>query len=293
MNTAIDIMRGVSEVMAKHHKVHILDEALTSCVLLSQRYIPSRQLPDKSVSLLDTACARVNLSQNAKPALIEASEKSIESWQKELAICKSEVIHSERMVELNALIEKESSKLEGIKEKWQKELDIVNKIHAYHGQQNKSPEELEKLRTELEFVQQGTPMVFETVNEAVIASIVSDWTGIPVGKMKKQNISQVLELEEQLAERVRGQELALKAIAQSMRVSAAKLMDPNKPRGVFMLAGPSGVGKTETALALAETLYGSKRNVITINMSEFKEEHKVSLLMGSPPGYIGYGEEAF
>lgn len=182
VNTAIDIMRGVSEVMAKHHKVHILDEALTSCVLLSQRYIPSRQLPDKSVSLLDTACARVNLSQNAKPALIEASEKSIESWQKELAICKSEVIHSERMVELNALIEKESSKLEGIKEKWQKELDIVNKIHAYHGQQNKSPEELEKLRTELEFVQQGTPMVFETVNEAVIASIVSDWTGIPVGK---------------------------------------------------------------------------------------------------------------
>lgn len=290
VNTAIDIMRGVSEVMAKHHKVHILDEALTSSVLLSQRYIPSRQLPDKSVSLLDTACARVNLSQNAKPALIEASEKSIESWQKELAICEMEATHEERIAELKALIEQEQKTLQGLNEKWQAELAIVKKIHAYHEQEDKKPEQLEKLRAELVFVQQGSPMVFETVNEAVIAAIVSDWTGIPVGKMKKQNINQVLELEEQLTERVRGQDLALKSIAQSMRVSAAKLMDPNKPRGVFMLAGPSGVGKTETALALAETLYGSERNVITINMSEFKEEHKVSLLMGSPPGYIGYGE---
>ncbi|AUD77836.1 type VI secretion system ATPase TssH [Kangiella profundi] len=290
VNTAIDIMRGVSEVMAKHHKVHILDEALTSSVLLSQRYIPSRQLPDKSVSLLDTACARVNLSQNAKPALIEASEKSIESWQKELAICEMEATHEERIAELKALIEQEQKTLQGLNEKWQAELAIVKKIHAYHEQEDKKPEQLEKLRAELVFVQQGSPMVFETVNEAVIAAIVSDWTGIPVGKMKKQNINQVLELEEQLTERVRGQDLALKSIAQSMRVSAAKLMDPNKPRGVFILAGPSGVGKTETALALAETLYGSERNVITINMSEFKEEHKVSLLMGSPPGYIGYGE---
>lgn len=290
VNTAIDIMRGVSEVMAKHHKVHILDEALTSSVLLSQRYIPSRQLPDKSVSLLDTACARVNLSQNAKPALIEASEKSIESWQKELAICEMEATHEERIAELKALIEQQQKTLQGLNEKWQAELAIVKKIHAYHEQEDKKPEQLEKLRAELVFVQQGSPMVFETVNEAVIAAIVSDWTGIPVGKMKKQNINQVLELEEQLTERVRGQDLALKSIAQSMRVSAAKLMDPNKPRGVFILAGPSGVGKTETALALAETLYGSERNVITINMSEFKEEHKVSLLMGSPPGYIGYGE---
>lgn len=290
VNTAIDIMRGVSEVMAKHHKVHILDEALTSSVLLSQRYIPSRQLPDKSVSLLDTACARVNLSQNAKPALIEASEKSIESWQKELAICEMEATHEERIAELKALIEQEQKTLQGLNEKWQAELAIIKKIHAYHEQEDKKPEQLEKLRAELVFVQQGSPMVFETVNEAVIAAIVSDWTGIPVGKMKKQNINQVLELEEQLTERVRGQDLAFKSIAQSMRVSAAKLMDPNKPRGVFILAGPSGVGKTETALALAETLYGSERNVITINMSEFKEEHKVSLLMGSPPGYIGYGE---
>ncbi|MBD3654745.1 type VI secretion system ATPase TssH [Kangiella sp.] len=290
VSTAIDIMRGVSEVMAKHHKVHILDEALTSCVLLSQRYIPSRQLPDKSVSLLDTACARVNLSQNAKPAVIEASEKSVESWQKELAICEIEGTHEERVAELKALIEQEQKTLQGLNDKWQAELAIVKKIHAYHEQEEKKPGQLEKLRAELDFVQQGSPMVFETVNEAVIATIVSDWTGIPVGKMKKQNINQVLELEEQLTERVRGQDLALKAIAQSMRVSAAKLMDPNKPRGVFMLAGPSGVGKTETALALAETLYGSERNVITINMSEFKEEHKVSLLMGSPPGYIGYGE---
>lgn len=288
--TAIDIMRGVSEVMAKHHQVHILDEALTSCVLLSERYIPSRQLPDKAVSLLDTACARVNLSQNAKPALVESCEKAIESWQKELAICESEATHAARVAELKDLIEQENKALNSLVDKWQAELNVVKKIHQYHKQEEKQPEELEKLRAELEFVQQASPMVFETVNEAVIAAIVSDWTGIPVGKMKKQKINQVLELEEQLTERVRGQEQALKSIAQSMRVSAAKLMDPNKPRGVFMLAGPSGVGKTETALALAETLYGSERNVITINMSEFKEEHKVSLLMGSPPGYIGYGE---
>lgn len=290
VNTAIDIMRGVSEVMATHHQVHILDEALTSCVLLSERYIPSRQLPDKAVSLLDTACARVNLSQNAKPALVEASEKTIESWQKELAICESEATHTQRVAELKDLIAQENNNLQSLKEKWQAELNIVKKIHDYHQQEEKQPEELEKLRAELEFVQQANPMVFETVNEAVIAAIVSDWTGIPVGKMKKDKINQVLELEEQLTARVRGQEQAIRSIAQSMRVSAAKLMDPNKPRGVFMLAGPSGVGKTETALALAETLYGSERNVITINMSEFKEEHKVSLLMGSPPGYIGYGE---
>lgn len=290
VETAIDIMRGLSKLMAGHHKVVILDEALSSCVHLSQRYITARQLPDKAVSLLDTACARVNLSQHAKPAVIEASEKKIESWQNELAICEREATNEDRITELGGLIEKENTQLEQLTGQWQTELDLVKKIHTCHEAEEETPDELGRLRAELEFVQQATPMVYETVNEAVIASIVSDWTGIPVGKMKKQKINQVIELEQQLAERVRGQDMAIKAIAQSMRVSAAKLMDPNKPRGVFMLAGPSGVGKTETALALAETLYGSERNVITINMSEFKEEHKVSLLMGSPPGYIGYGE---
>lgn len=290
VDTAIDIMRGLSKVMADHHKVVILDEALSSCVHLSQRYITARQLPDKAVSLLDTACARVNLSQHAKPAVIEASEKQIESWQNELAICEREATNEDRITELRELIKKENAQLEQLTGQWQTELDLVKKIHACHEAEEKAPDELDRLRAELEFVQQATPMVYETVNEAVIASIVSDWTGIPVGKMKKQKINQVIELEQQLTERVRGQDMAIKAIAQSMRVSAAKLMDPNKPRGVFMLAGPSGVGKTETALALAEMLYGSERNVITINMSEFKEEHKVSLLMGSPPGYIGYGE---
>jgi len=289
VETAIDIMRGLSKVMADHHKVVILDEALSSCVHLSQRYITARQLPDKAVSLLDTACARVNLSQHAKPAVIEASEKKIQSWQNELAICEREATNEDRITELRELIEREYKQLEQLTGQWQTELDLVKKIHGCH-QIEEVPDELDRLRVELEFVQQATPMVYETVNESVIASIVSDWTGIPVGKMKKQKINQVIELEQQLTERVRGQDMAVKAIAQSMRVSAAKLMDPNKPRGVFMLAGPSGVGKTETALALAETLYGSERNVITINMSEFKEEHKVSLLMGSPPGYIGYGE---
>lgn len=288
--TAIDIMRGLSEVMAKHHTVTILDEALSSCVHLSQRYITARQLPDKAVSLLDTACARVNLSQHAKPAVIEASEKQLESWQKELSICELEATDKARIDELNLLIAEQKVRHEELLSKWQSELEIVEKLQQAQEAEQKSDEEIQRLKAELEFVQQGQPMVYETVNEAVIAAVVSDWTGIPVGKMKKQKIHQVLELEQQLTERVRGQDLAIKAIAKSMQVSAAKLMDPNKPRGVFMLAGPSGVGKTETALALAETLYGSERNVITINMSEFKEEHKVSLLMGSPPGYIGYGE---
>jgi type VI secretion system protein VasG len=317
--TAVAIMRGLTDVMEGHHKVRILDEALVDSVKLSQRYIAGRQLPDKSVSLLDTACARVNLSQNSKPRQVEQLEKKLEEIVREVSILEKEAeqdeTHQERLVELESQQSELDQELESVEERWQQERALVEKINqlmARHIDATAETEEeeaddtdyevdtevsgddliseLAKLRVELEQLQGESPMVYPEVDSRVIAEVVSDWTGIPVGKMQKSSIGVSLNLEETLRKRVVGQDSALKGIAKAMKTSSAKLMDPSKPLGVFLLAGPSGVGKTETALALAEQMYGSEQNMTVINMSEFKEEHKVSLLMGSPPGYVGYGE---
>jgi len=319
---AINMMRAISEMLQHHHRVRILDEAIVDSVHLSSRYIPARQLPDKSVSLLDTACARVALSQSSTPAAIENTRRLITQCEKTIASLGKENASSGNYEEKIAQLLEEKAILEpqlvSQEEQWQKEKEKVQEIHAlqqkieddYLTRNIKSdkakPEDASKLlsteelattkaslhtlREELTALQGENPMIQGDVNSQAIAEVVANWTGIPVGKMMSNEIKAVLDLKNVLSERIIGQPHALEAIAQCIRTSRAGLTDPRKPIGVFFMVGSSGVGKTETALALTDILYGGEQNITTINMSEFKEEHKVSMLLGSPPGYVGYGE---
>lgn len=306
---AIEIMRGLAKVMEAHHKVRVEDDALIESVRLSSRYLAGRQLPDKSVSLLDTACARVSLSQSATPAAIDDARRSIVRLEtEERALAREDVIdgrHKDRIAEIEAHIKLEQDRLEALEVRWKRELELVDSVksttarleaHA-HGAEELASEDLAATRSELEAaseelqgLQVEDALVHPAVNGQAIAEVLASWTGIPLGRMVSDEIKTVLQLKDRLEERVVGQSHALDAIAQAIRTSRANLTDPNRPVGVFMLAGTSGVGKTETAIALAEELFGGEQNMTVINMSEFKEEHKVSLLMGSPPGYVGYGE---
>ena len=319
---AINMMRAISEMLQNHHRVRIIDEAIVDSVRLSSRYITARQLPDKSVSLLDTACARVALSQSATPAAIEDTRRRITQCEATIQSLGRENASlgncEERIAQLIA--EKDSLQTHLVEQEaqWHKEAEKVKEIHGLQKQieddfhaRNLSPEKakdpkapqalsdedlakvkesLHKLREELAELQGETPMIQVNVNSQAIAEVVANWTGIPVGKMVSNEIKAVLELQNVMGDRVIGQPHALEAIAQSIRTSRAGLTDPRKPIGVFFMVGSSGVGKTETALALADILYGGEQNITVINMSEFKEEHKVSMLLGSPPGYVGYGE---
>ncbi len=323
---AIEMMRGLVETLEAHHNVRILDEAVVDSVRLSHRYISGRQLPDKSVSLLDTACARVGMSQSATPADIEDRRRRIEQIDVEEEILGRELATGgEHEKTLTALSEEKAeveSELAALEERWGQERDLIGQIRdlrltleSAHGNDNdvvegdaadgdaaessegpseedlaKARSELDALSSQLEEIQGESPLMNVCVDGNAVAQIVANWTGIPVGRMVSNEIRAVLDLKERMEERIIGQSHALDAIAQAMRTSRAKLTDPRKPIGVFMMVGSSGVGKTETALTLAELLYGGEQNVTVINMSEFKEEHKVSLLMGSPPGYVGYGE---
>ncbi len=331
---AILMMRGVASSLEKHHRVQILDEALEAAVRLSHRYIPARQLPDKSVSLLDTAAARVAISQHAVPAEIDDCRRKIASLNTEL-----EIIGREKSVGIDTKSREqtaresllaEQTRLVGLEQRWNEEKKLVEKILAIRGklredfskvegtssaveksvdqaaqaavssheiprtlsdaERQKLLDGLTNLQKQLADLQGENPLILPTVDEQAVASVVADWTGIPVGRMVKNEIEAVLKLSDNLNRRVIGQRHALEMIARRIETSRAKLDNPNKPIGVFMLAGPSGVGKTETALALAEALYGGEQNVITINMSEFQEAHTVSTLKGAPPGYVGYGE---
>ncbi|TQV80451.1 type VI secretion system ATPase TssH [Denitrobaculum tricleocarpae] len=318
---AIEMMRGLVDTLEKHHGVRILDEAVIDAVRLSHRYIPGRQLPDKSVSLLDTACARVNMSQAAVPPEIEDRRRRLEQLDVESGILEREAAtggaHSAKLTEIAEQKEKVGDELAELEERWAKERDLIGRIrdlrdklegaHAGNGEEEQDPDgeaqepaseedmkawlaELAELNSQLDEMQGEAPLLQVCVDGQAVASVVATWTGIPVGRMVSNEIRQVLNIKEDLEKRIIGQSHALDAIAQAMRTSRAKLTDPRKPIGVFLFCGTSGVGKTETALSLAELLYGGEQNVTTINMSEFKEEHKVSTLMGSPPGYVGYGE---
>ena len=338
---AINMMRAISVMLQKHHGVRILDEAIVDSVKLSSRYITSRQLPDKSVSLLDTACARVSLTQSATPVEIEDTSRRIEQIKTNINLLKRENAIlgncNENILNLENELIALSEKLEIQQEQWNIEKDIVKKIHALQNRidthslskhctkqvststtnpssQNESsgqkPEqnslssaaragstsdnnnqsEILELIDELTIAQGENPMIRINVDSQAIAEVVANWTGIPIGKMVSDEIQTVLNLKNIMAERIIGQPHALEAIAQNIRTSRSGLTDPGKPVGVFFMVGSSGIGKTETALALADILYGGEQNVTTINMSEFKEEHKVSMLLGSPPGYVGYGE---
>ncbi|MCO6510976.1 MAG: type VI secretion system ATPase TssH [Aridibacter famidurans] len=346
VETAVGMMRAIAGKMEEHHNVRILDEAVVDCVKLSHRYITGRQLPDKSVSVLDTACAKVAIGQGATPAAIEDATKRMDHLVREIDSLEREQVtgadHSERLGELNAEKDEVTAKLEKLNEQWEKEKGLTDKIRNIRiklemsrlgGNGSSAPAveteegsesaaaavaqdtsgsestgaaaapetgapvdtdalkaELQKLTAELKEIQGESPLMSPVVDSQAIAEIISGWTGIPVGKMVADEINAILELEKTLSERVLGQDHALAVIAERVKTSRAGLTDPKRPIGVFLLVGTSGVGKTETALALADTLYGGERNLISINMSEYQEAHTVSSLKGSPPGYVGYGE---
>jgi type VI secretion system protein VasG len=310
---AAAMLRGLVATLEKHHGVRILDEAVLDAVKLSARFIPSRQLPDKAVSLLDTACARVSMSQAAVPAAVEDRSRRIALIDTEMTAIGRESAtgtdHAARKATLEAERQTVQAELEALNAQWSQEKELVAAIRDLRDRAEAAAIELlpagspppaedaqalkqslaENLAT-LRRLQGEEPLVHPVVDGQAVAEVVATWTGIPVGRMVGDEIKTVLALKDRLMERVVGQDHALDAIAQAIRTSRAGLTDPRKPIGVFMMAGTSGVGKTETALAVAELLYGGEQNLTVINMSEFKEEHKVSLLMGSPPGYVGYGE---
>ena len=331
---AILMMRGVASTMEKHHKVQILDEALEAAVKLSHRYIPARQLPDKSVSLLDTACARVAVSLHATPAEVDDSRKRIEALETELGIIGREkaigVDIGVRETEANELLTAERVRLAALDQRWVEEKALVDELLALRAklrsgvkpvegtgsrleaaaeaeaqaeglttsdvavaketQRQADLAQLRVVQDRLATLQGETPLILPTVDYQAVAAVVGDWTGIPVGRMARNEIETILKVADALGKRVIGQDHAMEMIAKRIQTSRAGLDNPSKPIGVFMLAGTSGVGKTETALALAEALYGGEQNLITINMSEYQEAHTVSTLKGAPPGYIGYGE---
>jgi type VI secretion system protein VasG len=334
---AVRMIRGLVDTLEGHHGVSVLDEAVVESVRLSNRYISGRQLPDKAVSLIDTAAARVAIGHAATPPAVEDCQRQIDAIATTLGILRREeetgASHADRIKELEseraALMERHAA----LKSRWEQESKIVAEIRDIRKQlapgtgapgtgvvsaapgtgvvsaaetspvpapETAAPApapdrsllrtRLKELETSLAQIQGEEPLLQPCVDGQAVAAVVASWTGIPVGKMLSDEIRGVLELKERLEERVVGQSHALDQIAQRIRTSRAGLTDPKRPIGVFMLAGTSGVGKTETALAIADLLYGGEQNMTIINMSEFKEEHKVSLLMGSPPGYVGYGE---
>ena len=342
---AILMLRGVASILEKHHRVALLDEAIEAAVRLAHRYIPARQLPDKAVSLLDTACARVAVSQHATPPALEDSQRRLEGLQIEREIIGREeaigIDTAERRKRTARAIDEEQTRLALLQARHVEEKAVVDrilelrttlrapvvprpapgepaKIEASPGEPAKGEAaagelgsgaaererepglsaaerqallaELAPLQTQLAALQGDAPLILPTVDAQAVASVVQDWTGVPVGRMVKNEVEAVLRLADTLNQRVIGQKHALEMIARRVQTSRARLDNPGKPIGVFMLCGTSGVGKTETALALAESLYGGEQNVITINMSEFQEAHTVSTLKGAPPGYVGYGE---
>ena len=302
---AVAMLRGLIGTLEKHHKVRILDEALVEAVRLSHRYIPARQLPDKAVSLLDTACARVNMSLTSIPAPVEDLRRSIDLDGSALEILRREMVtggaHESAVAELEQRRTEAGEKLAALEQRWEAEKGLVGQIQTLRGSLEAPGEANEEqiaawkkdltLKTlELRELQGESALLQPVVDGQAVAEVVATWTGIPVGRMVSNEIRTVLTLDDKLRDRIIGQDQALVAIAEAVRTSRAKLADQRKPIGVFLMVGTSGVGKTETALALSELLYGGEQNMTVINMSEFKEEHKISMLLGSPPGYVGYGE---
>jgi len=316
------MLRGIVSSLEKHHNVRILDEAVRSATKFSHRYLAGRQLPDKAVSVMDTACARLSLGQNATPPAIEDAMRQVDDLDVQQRVLEREtavgVDHSERLVNIAKQKMEVAARLKTLEERRDKELSLVTRIRDIRTQLEAAVApvaaqsaatsaasgtaaqpatdatalraELEKLNAELDALQGDSPLMRVCVDTQIVGEVISAWTGIPVGKMQQDEINTVLHLKDLMAVRVIGQNHALEAIAQRISTNRAGMDDPVKPVGVFMLVGPSGVGKTETALALADFLYGGERNLITINMSEFQEAHTVSSLKGAPPGYVGYGE---
>ncbi|WP_426400801.1 type VI secretion system ATPase TssH (plasmid) [Ralstonia sp. R-29] len=307
-DAALTMLRGLATKLEQHHRVLVLGEALDAAVSLSHRYIPARQLPDKAISLLDTACARVAVSQHSVPAPIEDSRRRIASLQVERTMvereCSIGLGDTSRLASLDTEIAQETTVLGELESRWQAErealsaivarrtelLDAVSRQAMEASERAAAQAQLDAALRELRALQGETPLVLPAVDAHAVAAVVADWTGIPVGRMVRNETQAVLRLADTLGERVIGQHHAIQMIAERIQIARARLDNPVKPHGVFLLCGPSGVGKTETALALADVLYGGEHNAITINMSEFQEAHTVSTLKGAPPGYVGYGQ---
>jgi type VI secretion system protein VasG len=297
--TACAMLRAMAPLMEKHFNVRVYDDAITEAVRLSHRYISARQLPDKAISVLDTACAKVALGQNATPAAVESCTRQLERLDAQIAALVREESaggnHADKLAQLRkerAAAQDEQKRQQG---RWEKEQALTVEIKRLRasleaGENQDDSPSLRALIEELRTLQGEEPLVPVQVDGHTIAEIVASWTGIPLGRMVKDEIRTVMGLKAMLDERILGQSHASAAVAQRVRTARANLDDPNKPKGVFLFVGTSGVGKTETALALADLLYGGERKLITINMSEYQEAHSVSGLKGSPPGYVGYGE---
>ncbi|MEH6470524.1 MAG: type VI secretion system ATPase TssH [Halopseudomonas sp.] len=301
---AVQMLRGVAESLSKHHGVFIREDAIEAAVQLSIRYLPARQLPDKAISLMDTACARIALTQGAKPEAVEQLEQTLRYLKNELVARETEQAvfteGAETIAELKARILVLEAELDTLNQRWQLEQDLVERVRGLKealrlgheaGEVDSSKQnELLALLDELCSIQQDEPLVHALVDQQAIATVISNWTGIPVGNMVRDEVAKLLTLEQALHQRVIGQEAAIGELAKSIRISRAGLTDSRKPVGVFLMCGPSGVGKTETAMALADQVFGGGDNLTVINMTEFKEEHKISMLLGSPAGYVGFGE---
>ncbi len=299
---AVAMMRGMAPLLEAHHRVRILDEAVDACVRFSSRYITGRQLPDKSLGVLDTACARVALGRDSVPAEVEDLRRQVEILAAEISALRREglveVGNDGRVADLEASRGRAVKELAILEARWASEAALVAEVSGLRERievgTDSEPESLRaehKAKTaELRQIQGGSPLVHASVDAQVIAEVVAAWTGVPVGRMQADEIHAVLALRQTLARRVLGQSEALEAICQRVEMSRAGMTDPRRPVGVFLLVGPSGVGKTETAHALAEALFGGEQSLIVINMSEYQEAHTVSGLKGSPPGYVGYGE---
>lgn len=293
---AINMLRAMIPVMTQHFQLHIDDEAIIAAVRNSHRYISGRQLPDKAISVLDTAAARVALSQNSQPVKLDHLQAQLHNFQLEYGLLHKEhqdpLMYQERLIKLSEKISNLEQEISQLRCQWQQELELIQQIKSLQAQpeQSEKQNQIKTLRRHLAQIQAQDPLVFEGVNTLIINQIISDWTGIPVGKMMNNEIQQVLTPQDKLSQRVMGQDDALQQLVQGIKTSKAQLDDPNKPQAVFLLVGPSGVGKTETALALAQELYGGESHLITVNMSEYQEAHTVSSLKGAPPGYVGYGQ---
>ena len=303
---AIHMLAGVKSSLEKHHDVTILQEATDAAVSLSIRYLPERKLPDKAISLLDTACSRIALSQSAMPQKMEALEEQIRYVESEINTLNHESavwsIESNKLESANQRLINFKKEHAEVSEKWESEKALVSEIISLQNdldqiflngddiKHHDSRSVLKQKMLELKELQGELPLVVPQVNKQIIADVISLWTGIPAGNMLKQEVERIANLETHIGKRVIGQEAPIAEISQAIRLSRAGLQDPRKPIGIFLMCGPSGVGKTETALALTDELYGGEHNAITINMTEFKEEHKVSMLLGAPAGYVGYGK---
>ena len=302
----IEMLRGVKVSLEKHHKVKIRTEAIEAAVSLSVRYLPERKLPDKAISLLDTACSRIGLSQSATPYELDELTAKISYTQREIEAIEHEhelwSADNSKLVELEETLTELTEQQQQLEARWQKEKTLVEQVVSLQEQlaeqindanltvDSNIQQQLKDAMAQLEQLQGEQPLVLPQVNQQTVAQVIALWTGIPVGNMLKKEVEQLMHLEDQIGKRVIGQTAPINEISQAIRMSRAGLTDPRKPVGVFLMCGPSGVGKTETALALTDLLYGGEKNITTINMTEFKEEHKISMLLGSPAGYVGFGK---